>query len=89
VAEWAKDNAGLSFNHLGVATGDKFPDALAAGPYLALENGLVLLSPLYGPLPAGAAAEITANVADIYHVSFMAMIEPVIGQVKALLPSGV
>ena len=34
VAHWAKDNAGLAFTHIGLATGDKFPDALASGPYL-------------------------------------------------------
>jgi hypothetical protein len=32
------------------------------------------------------AAEITANQAAVQHVTFIAMIEPVIGQVKALLP---
>ena len=86
VAEWAKNNAGLSFTHLAIATGEKFPDALAAGPYLASERGTLLLSPLYGPLPAVIAAEITANAAATWHVSYIAMIEPVIGQVKALLP---
>jgi hypothetical protein len=86
VAEWGKNNADLEFAHLGIATGDKFPDALAAGPYLALDEGILLLSPLLGPLPAPIAAEITANAADVYCVSFIAMIEPVISQVKALLP---
>jgi putative cell wall-binding protein len=86
VAAWAKNNAGLSFAHLGIATGDKFPDALASGPYLAKEDGILLLSPLLGPLPALVAAQITANAAAVQHVTFIAMIEPVIGQVKALLP---
>jgi subtilisin family serine protease/N-acetylneuraminic acid mutarotase len=86
VAKWALANAGLSFGHLGIATGDKFPDALAAGPYLAQQRGVVLLSPLYGPLPGAAAGEITSHADDVQHVSFMGMIEPVIGQVKALLP---
>ena len=56
VANWAKANAGLSFAHTGIATGDKFPDALAAGPYLGKDNGILLLSPLAGPLPANIAA---------------------------------
>ena len=51
VANWAKNNAGLSFTHTGLATGDKFPDALASGPYLAADDGILLLSPLTGPLP--------------------------------------
>jgi Tol biopolymer transport system component len=86
VAEWGENHAGLTFTHVGIATGDKFPDALAAGPYLAMDKGILLLSPLNGPVPACIAAEITAHAADICHVSLIAMIEPVIGQVKALLP---
>jgi hypothetical protein len=86
VAAWAKANAGLTFTHIGVATGDKFPDALASGPFLAKEGGILLLSPLYGPLPPAVAGQITANRAAVCRVSFIAMIAPVIGQVKALLP---
>ncbi len=86
VAEWAVAHAGLSFFHLGIVTGDKFPDALAAGPYLAQQRGIVLLSPLLGPLPGVVAAEISGNAGEVRRVSFMGMIEPVIGQVKALLP---
>jgi putative cell wall-binding protein len=86
VATWAVAHAGLSFGHLGIATGDKFPDALAAGPYLAQQHGILLLSPLLGPLPGAVAAEIAGNAGDVRHVSFMGMIEPVVGQVKALLP---
>jgi hypothetical protein len=86
VAAWSQANASMSFGHLGIVTGDKFPDALAAGPYLALDRGLVLLSPLRGPLPGVIAAKITGNATEVLHVSFIAMIEPVISQVKALLP---
>ncbi len=86
VAVWALNNADLSFGHLGIATGDKFPDALASGPYLALDGGILLLSPLYGPLPSCIAAEIDANALDVHKVTFIAMIEPVMSQVKALLP---
>lgn len=86
VAEWCITNAGLTFTHLGVATGEKFPDALAAGPYLALDGGLLLLSPLRGPLPVVIADEIGANAGAVRHVSFIAMIEPVISQVRGLFP---
>ena len=47
VAEYSAAQ-GLSFAHLGIATGEKFPDALAAGPYLAQDNGVMLLTPLSG-----------------------------------------
>jgi beta propeller repeat protein len=86
VAQWGKDHAGLLFTHIGLATGDKFPDALASGPYLKADHGILLLSPLTGPLPPVIAAIITANQAAVQHVTFIACIEPVIGQVKACLP---
>jgi hypothetical protein len=86
VAAWAKNVAGLSFSHTGLAIGDKFPDALAAGPYLAKDGGILLLSPLDGPLPPAISATISANRLGVQHVSFIAMIQPVIGQVGALLP---
>ncbi len=86
VVDWAMSSAGLTFAHLGITTGDKFPDALAAGPYLARDGGLLLLSPLYGPLPSCLAVEIASNGAAVQKVSFIAMIEPVIGQVKSRLP---
>jgi murein DD-endopeptidase MepM/ murein hydrolase activator NlpD/O-acetyl-ADP-ribose deacetylase (regulator of RNase III) len=86
VAEWAKNNAGLTFAHTGLATGDKFPDALAAGPYLARDGGILLLTPLNGPLPACVRDEIAANSASMTRFSFIAMIEPVLSQVKRMLP---
>ena len=86
MAEWAAANAGLSLAHLGVATGDKFPDALAAGPYLAANGGILLLSPLSGPLPPTIGALVTANAASVQSLTFFAMIEPVVGQVRGLLP---
>ena len=86
VAEWAVANAGLSFAHLGIATGDKFPDALAAGPCLAADGGILLLSPLSGPLPPPIGALVAANAASVQSLTFFAMIEPVVSQVRALLP---
>jgi putative cell wall-binding protein len=85
VAEWAELNAGLSFAHVGIATGNKFPDAVAAGPYLAQGGGILLLSPLEGPLPASIRAVLAANDGDIQRTSFIAMIRPVTSQVKTLL----
>ena len=79
-------HTGLDFAYTGIATGDKFPDALAAGPYLAKHKGLLLLSPLAGPVPDRIKKEIGANSSWMWHVTFIACIEPVIGQVKALVP---
>jgi Tol biopolymer transport system component len=86
VADWSVAHGGLSFWHLGVTTGDKFPDALAAGPYLAGSNGILLLSPLAGPLPLPIHTEIAANGGSVSRVTFIAMVEPVITLVKSLLP---
>ena len=86
VAEWAMTNTGLDLMRMGIATGDKFPDALAAGPYLATNKSLLLLSPLAGPVPDRIKKEIGAHSSWIHHVTFIACIEPVIGQVKALVP---
>jgi hypothetical protein len=86
VAQWGKLCAGLTFTHTGLVTGDKFPDALAAGPCLGKDNGILLLAPLYGPLPAPVGALLSANAADVRRFSLIAVLEPVIGQVKGLLP---
>jgi len=85
VVLWGKANAGLSFSHAGVTTGDKFPDALATGPYLGLDRGVLFLSPLYGPLPAQTSALIAANATSVGQVTFIACVEPVISQVKSTL----
>jgi FtsP/CotA-like multicopper oxidase with cupredoxin domain/putative cell wall-binding protein len=86
LANWAKANAGLTFADIGIAPGTTFPDALAAGPYLAKNNGILLLTPVAGPLPAPIAAAITANRLAVRRVTFLAVVEPVLTQVKALLP---
>ncbi len=85
VANWAQAYAGLTFTHTAFATGDKFPDALASGPYLAKDGGLLLLSPLNGSVPTPIGAVLSANKAAVQHLTYIACIEPVIGQVKALL----
>jgi peptidoglycan/xylan/chitin deacetylase (PgdA/CDA1 family) len=86
VVQWAVSSAGLTFAHVGFVSGEKFPDALAAGPYLAVDKGILLLTPLYGPLPAATGALVSANSTAVGKLSFIAMVEPVIRQVRILLP---
>ena len=86
VAGWGEAFGGLSFSHTGLATGDKFPDALASGPYLAMDDGILLLSPLAGPLPDLIAGTISGHRGLIEDFSFIAMVDPVVSDVKALLP---
>jgi subtilisin family serine protease len=85
VANYAR-TVGLSFAHTAMATGDKFPDALAAGPYLALDDGILLLSPLYGPVPQVIKDVLTTRRNAVRKFTFIACIEPVIGTVKGILP---
>jgi hypothetical protein len=75
---------GLSFAHLALTTGEKFPDALAAGPYLALDGGTVLLTPLSGLSPY-TAASLTAHASQIDRLGFIGLAGAVIGQVLDLL----
>jgi len=85
VAAYAVSSAGMAFDHIGLTTGEKFPDALASGPYLALDGGLLFLTPLTGPIPTPVGLMIALDRDEIWEVSFIAMIEPVISLVKALL----
>jgi Tol biopolymer transport system component/putative cell wall-binding protein len=85
VAEWGNQHGDLTFEHLGLATGDKFPDALSAGAALASVRGVLLITPL-ATLDARIAVEISAHRAEVLRFYFVAMIEPVLGQVKTLLP---
>jgi Tol biopolymer transport system component len=85
VAEWAKANAGLRFTHLGITTGDKFPDALAAGPYLGRDAGILLLDAT-GGMPPVIAAELSANAGDVRRLSLIALPETSVGEALALMP---
>ncbi len=44
-ANYASANEGFTFNKVGIATGDNFPDALAAGPALGETRSVMLLTP--------------------------------------------
>lgn len=63
VADFA-ETEGCSYRHVGLATGAGVPDALACGPLLARDAGLLLLTPPSG-LPAAAAARISAHKAEV------------------------
>ena len=85
VAKWGQDNAGLLFNHLAVTTGQNFPDALAAGPYLALDRGILLLTKTT-EVPAPSASALTAHAAEVANVDFIGLSSFAIWQVWPFLP---
>lgn len=61
--------AGLRWDGLGIATGEKFPDALAAGPALATKGSVLLLTKT-SSLPAATQAALSAHAAEIKLVRF-------------------
>ena len=71
VAEYAADN-GLDFAHTCLASGDEFPDPLAAAAYLALERGILLLA-REGELPADTLTVFNAHAAEIRLLDIIAL----------------
>lgn len=69
-ANWARAEEGFTCSDAGIATGDKFPDALAAGPLQGSTKSLVILTPpTY--LDARVRALLEENYADAEHVRFL------------------
>ncbi|TDB36835.1 MAG: hypothetical protein D9V44_10005 [Actinobacteria bacterium] len=69
-AEWAYAEEGFTCLDAGIATGDKFPDALAAGPLQGATKSLVILTPP-NYLDARIRALLEENYADAEHVRFL------------------
>jgi putative cell wall-binding protein len=83
IAEYAA-NEGMSYSHVAAATGDDFPDALAAGPYLARDGGVVLLVTSKG-VPAPISSLLLHRAEVVGRVDFIGLTPVVVGQVKLLL----
>ncbi|MCL5734533.1 MAG: cell wall-binding repeat-containing protein, partial [Actinobacteria bacterium] len=75
---------GLSFSQVGVAPGDKFPDALAAGPYLAKSGGILLLTKS-SAVPAATSRELLGHAEEVQMVTYFGLDAAVTGQVRLLL----
>ncbi len=71
VAKYAATQ-GLSFTHVAIATGEDFPDGLAAGPYLALDKGILLLAKGQ-QLPATVLSLLTDNLKAVRTLDFIAL----------------
>ncbi len=63
---------GMTISHVAFATGEAFPDALAAAPYLALDGGLLLLTK-GDEVPAPIATFLSAHAGDIMAFDFIAL----------------
>jgi putative cell wall-binding protein/peptidoglycan hydrolase-like protein with peptidoglycan-binding domain len=75
---------GLSYSQLGLATGEKFPDALAAGPYLG-KNGGVLLLTRSSSVPPVTSQVLLEHADEVQTVTYMGLESAVTGQVSLLL----
>ncbi|MBN1321487.1 MAG: L,D-transpeptidase family protein, partial [Thermoleophilia bacterium] len=84
---WAEANAGLTFAHTGFCTGEKFPDALAAGPFLAHDGGSLLIT---GPaaVPAAIAAVLAPRAPQVQTVDYIGLAGSTILQFWPYLPIG-
>jgi len=73
IAEYAATQ-GSDFAHTVIASGDAFPDGLAAGSYLAADNGILLLAK-NGRLPPSMLSLFTDNRKAIRTLDFIALPE--------------
>jgi putative cell wall-binding protein len=83
VAEYSAAQ-GMSFAHVAMVTGDDFPDALAAGPFLATDGGIVLLTQSTS-VPAPISSLLLSRAAEVGRVDFIGLVPAVTGQVKLIL----
>ncbi|MGI6216731.1 MAG: cell wall-binding repeat-containing protein [Coriobacteriales bacterium] len=61
IADYAVENAGLSYSTITVATGSNFPDALCAGPLAGMKGGPVLL---VDNSTTNGGTTVSSNIAD-------------------------
>jgi len=83
IAEYAAAK-GLSYGHLALAIGEDFPDALAAGPYLAKDRGIILLTRRAG-VPAAIASVLLERADAVGTVDFIGLEPAATRPVKLLL----
>jgi peptidoglycan hydrolase-like protein with peptidoglycan-binding domain len=74
----------MSYAHVAMVTGDNFPDALAAGPLMALDGGMVLLT-RSGGVTGSMTSLLLDRAEDIAQVDFIGLSPAVASQVKLIL----
>lgn len=89
VATWGVENLGLGWNSLALATGENYPDALAAGAAQGRRNSVMLLSTCTELHPATATTLITnrSKIGCVSYVGGPSAVSPVVrASVAAILP---
>lgn len=84
VAAYGVSNAGLTWDHVAVATGLDFPDALAGGVLQGKMGSVLVLTPL-NTLNAGVKSTLSANKATILHVHLLGGATVLQSQIDAAL----
>jgi lipoprotein-anchoring transpeptidase ErfK/SrfK len=84
IAVFAKEQ-GSSFQHIAFTNYTDYPDALAAAPYLAADNGILLLTSATS-VPSSISAVVSAHATEIEKADFIALGSGVVWQVWSLLP---
>lgn len=82
VATWGADNLDMHWNHVALATGENYPDALSAGAAQGQLNCLMLLTPS-DYLDSTTAAGIAAHKIEIGNVVFVGGESAVSANVRA------
>jgi putative cell wall-binding protein len=75
---------GMSLAHVAVVTGDNFPDALAAGPLVAPDGGVVVLTQSRS-VPGPTTSLLLDHAEEMGRVDFVGLLPAVASQVKLIL----
>lgn len=89
VATWGEKNLGLSWDGMALATGEDYPDALAAGAAQGLRNSVMLLTPAtyLDSATAGALAAHKYEIISFRYVGGPDAVSPAVrAQVAQILP---
>ena len=68
IADFGRDQLGFSLEHVNLARGDAFPDALSGGPHAGAERAPILLTESPTALGAGTATWLDDNDATIRNI---------------------
>ncbi|MCL4367723.1 MAG: cell wall-binding repeat-containing protein [Actinobacteria bacterium] len=71
VADYAVTQ-GASYAHVGLATGNNYPDALALGSFLGKDNGITLLTNDLA-VPDTLAQKLTSNISSLQYLNYVAL----------------
>jgi cell wall-associated NlpC family hydrolase/putative cell wall-binding protein len=84
LADHAAQEGWLSYEHVGLARGDDFPDAMVLAPYLARDRGILLFANPSG-LTAASLAALKAHGTEVQVIDFIGLSQYLGGSGWALM----